>query len=204
MVLLSIQTILLFPKTKILILLGIFFCGIGVLRASIHLNEISSSQKAILDLTSKFSRSVHVEGKIDSLQKQTDTEKSFLLTISKIQSASIKGDRILLILPANTRLSIGDIVEFDDLLSEPKSTSDFSYRNYLLLKEVFALSRPKNIHRLSATNNSFVRFLETSKTLLHTSMEAIYPPDTSAFLGGLLIGEKRGLDERTDSDFKKS
>ncbi|MCD5382992.1 ComEC family competence protein [Candidatus Gracilibacteria bacterium] len=189
-------------------------------------NFLKQSKQSKIE-ESFFEKIKIVQEKTDEKQQWkreiTEQEKFFLRgeNFSDIQKNFLKGEKIfsegkILI---STRFfpeyNLGDEVKIYGKLKKPFENKDFSYKNFLLKDGIFGTMNFGQIKFLGngdffnyswfeKIKYSFFERIFAFKKIFLERIEQIYPSPHSAFLAGLLVGDRKGLPDDVKTDFQKN
>lgn len=98
-----------------------------------------------------------------------------------------------------------DTIRVNWVLSEPFSTEDFSYKNYLRIFGIYGTVRYWKIELLHHEKTpDFFSYLYSLKKYFRNKVSSIYHEPQWSLLNWLLIGEKSGLPNYIIDDFRKN
>lgn len=114
-------------------------------------------------------------------------------------------DRILVSVYVSRNFFYGDRVAVTGKVLEPKIFEDFNYKNYLSRFGVDAVMYYPEITTLSQNHGNRIKaLLLTIKTNFLRQLSQILPEPQNAFLGGLLVGNKRSIPQTLIDNFNRT
>lgn len=127
-------------------------------------------------------------------------EDKTLLTLSDISvDGSTRTDKILVYTERFPEYEYGDRIKFEAKIKEPKGAEvkgEFSYKDYLSRFEIGALVYSPQIELIGQHEGNFFKYyiLKIKQHFISVLAEAI-PEPHSSFLGGVLVGARRGMSQ---------
>jgi len=113
--------------------------------------------------------------------------------------------KVLVQVPRYPEYQYGDGVEIKGKLKEPFESEEFSYKNYLSVSEIYSVMYNPEIKVLGENKGSVIyKYLFSVKHQFQNSIKSILPEPQSSFLGGLLLGDKKGMGEAVLENFNKT
>jgi len=121
-------------------------------------------------------------------------------------SRTIKTDgKILVVAKKYPLYQYGDSIEVSGKLVTPKSSEDFDYQKYLAKDDIFSLVYFPEIKLLAQDQGNWLMGkLLFVKNKFKDSIGQILTEPQGAFLGGLLLGDKRGLPTDLTAAFSRT
>ncbi|MDD2487582.1 MAG: ComEC/Rec2 family competence protein [Candidatus Gracilibacteria bacterium] len=169
-----------------------------------NIENIYSSEILLSDMTSGFSKTVEINGRIGGIEG-TDEERQYIFNIRKIDSRILDKDiDIILKTGSNLKFQKGDIISADMKISEIRNTGEFDYKAYLRMKGIFGQGTLYKYIKAGQEISSFGKAIEMIRSEFLNMIEKIYPSPYSGLLSGILIGEKGGLPKELKTDFNRS
>lgn len=104
--------------------------------------------------------------------------------------------------PRWPELKYGDEVELRGLLTEPFETEEFSYKNYLALREIRSTMSYPSIEKTGeGRGNPVIEFLLGLKTGFENEINRLWHEPVASLMAGLITGSRRGMPESVVEDF---
>jgi competence protein ComEC len=112
---------------------------------------------------------------------------------------------VLVKVPPGEMYHYGDRLRLHGRLETPPVDEDFSYRDYLALKGVYAyMGRAYATPVGENQGNPVLKAIYAIKERALTVVYQIYPDPEASLLAGILLGVEKGIPERVQEDFKKT
>ncbi len=103
------------------------------------------------------------------------------------------------------RYRIGDEVTIRGTLEKPENYSDFDYVSYLARDGIFSIISFPEMEKIGeGKRNALTVYLSKIKRAFEEHIDATLPEPHSAFLKGILLGDRASLPARLVEDFKKT
>jgi len=119
--------------------------------------------------------------------------------------ALVGSGNILVVAKKYPAFQYGDEIEIDGKLTTPKTSEDFDYQKYLAKDDIYSIVYYPEIKLLSQDQGDWLmEKLLAVKLRFKNSVSQILSEPQAAFLGGLLLGEKRGLPADLMADFSRT
>lgn len=179
---------------KVLVLAGVLamFC-FGVVRFEWSVQE------------SKFSRGLNAKGEWEGVVvEDADVRLNSRQLVVRLEGAR---QNILVITDPDKDVTYGDRVLLRGSLTEPEKFegSDFDYKEYLKMNNVYALMRRPQVIVLRRGQGSVVKsFLFGAKSFLVERVGKFVPEPQASLLIGILIGARKTLPEEIVEQFNKT
>ncbi len=133
-------------------------------------------------------------------------DKTTRLTINLDQS----NQKILVITDNFTDYTYGDLIEIMGKLQKPENfLTDqgkvFDYQNYLLVRGIEAISYYPKIKIIAHGQGSIIKAnLFTLKNNFLNNLQQVIPEPAATLAGGLILGDKGGLGQKTEAEFRRA
>jgi len=112
---------------------------------------------------------------------------------------------LLLVAKKYPEYRYGDVLEISGKLKTPVSFEDFDYAKYLAKDDIYSVVYYPEIKLLASNQGSWLQEkLLVLKNIFKNSVNKILTEPQAAFLGGLLLGEKRGLPQELMDNFSRT
>lgn len=112
---------------------------------------------------------------------------------------------ILVVAKKYPEYNYGDILEITGKLKTPQSGEDFDYQKYLAKDDIFSIVYYPEIKLIETGQGKWLmEKLLVVKNKFKNSLEQILSEPQAAFLGWLLLGEKRGLPQDLTDAFSRT
>jgi len=143
---------------------------------------------------------------IIDVYKIKDYNNEYIAKIRKIDWQIIdKNIKSIIIIPSNFKLEKWYTITWTSKLLPLENSPEFSYKSYMLSKNIFFKSYLSSFETESITNPNLVEkyIWKIRKKVLYI-IEKIYPKEEWIFLGGILIGARENLPQELKTDFNNS
>lgn len=145
------------------------------------------------------------------ISKEPDVRKDHIKLTVKTEKLFLENERTvsgLILIKAGLypEYNYGDKVEVKCYLSKPEKIEDFSYDKYLSRYDIYSVCyRPEYIKLTEKDKGNFIiKYLLLFKNKFVESINKILPEPQASFLGGLLLGAKRGIPEEVMNNFNRT
>lgn len=148
-----------------------------------------------------------IEFNAESRYKITESEKVYIAKINKIWSESFSESKInfLVTVPYNFDLDFSNnFVCNARILPIKDFESNFSYKNYMLSKNIFFTSYCSSIDKSSNLERNFADRIDTFRESLILTIKNLYPKDEASFLAWILFWAREDLDKELKDNFNNS
>lgn len=154
-----------------------------------------------------------IVGTIISMPKEKEYKMSYTVQVESINgNTRQKNTKILLEVKKNKKepLQYGDKIKIKAELKMPteaRNTGGFDYSFYLKTKQIYAIATAKeeNITILKEKNTSFwQKMIITIKQSIIERVKMLLPEEEAELFIGILIGERQGIQEEIEENFKNS
>ncbi len=178
------------PRRGILFLLFLFSIALGARCFLVFTAE----EPALLELAG---RTAVVAGVVDDDPDVRASAVRVTVRLSSVNSAAAEG-KILAVLPRDTELAYGDLVEVRGVLEKPESFETntgrvFDYPGYLEARGISLLMQHASLRSSQEGNPSVLRTLFALKAAFERALERVMREPMVSLMEGLLLGEKSGL-----------
>ncbi|MFU8773519.1 MAG: ComEC/Rec2 family competence protein, partial [Anaerolineales bacterium] len=153
---------------------------------------------------------VTVEGILVQPADRRDTYINLKVKVERLQFAenlpftSVDG-LVLAKVPVGEMYRYGDRLRLHGRLETPPVAEDFSYRDYLALKGVYAyMGRAYALPLGENQGNPVLKAIYALKDRALMVVYQIYPDPEASLLAGILLGVDKGIPEQVQEDFKKT
>lgn len=193
------------PYMPLALLFAVFFTAtmFGSVRGSVYLYGETKDA-----LRQYIGASVRVEGTVVADPDRRNTALRVTVAVSKVDGAPSRGV-LLASVPRNAPVSYGDSVRLYGKVSEPKSfTTDtgreFDYPNYLRAQNISVLMQRADVEEVVPGGFSIQKTLFSLKHAFERSLERVMVEPQSSLLEGVLLGEKSGISNDMTNMFVRS
>lgn len=181
---------------------AIIFLALGILRNDLFLSRKESISQI------PYQKDVALEGSISKDPDWGVNNQKIEVAVSYQYSGQAKQEmfgKILLTLDRNLDLRYGDRILVEGKLKAPLNTDGFSYKNYLAMQGIYALSYfPKITIIERGGGNPLMVSLLSWRDSFEGKINAILPEPQSSFLAGLLLGAKKNMSAEVLDDFNRT
>ena len=178
---------LIFRRDKVVKTLALFCLGI---LAALFYFQFFVQKNSPEYISHYVGQEITLQGKIADYPQKDDKNTKLTLKIN-----NIKG-KILVFAPNFPEREYGEEIKVKGKLEEPPVFDEFSYRNYLKGKGIYATIRNPEIETLSGPDHRSIRFwLWRLKTQFEDTINKILPEPEAGLANGLLLGTKTGLSD---------
>lgn len=188
-------------KQKVVILGGFLFLVVlaGIFRFDQH-------EAARPDLSGFYGKPLVLRGVVIEEPERRDSNQHLKIEVETVNAARIKPSFYTLITTRRyPEYKIGDDLELQGFLQQPKNYSDFDYVSYLAKEDIFSTLYFPLIEKVGEEKgNKLTILLAKTKRAFEEKIDSVFPEPHAAFLKGLLLGEKESLPKDLVEDFKKS
>lgn len=204
MILLGIQMFLLFWKTKWFIFFFLLGFTFGYIKTMVVVDSIHSQTKALIEITHNYSWKNTIRGSVRSLISADDTSRTYLLDNLVIENKPLPDIKLKLSVPLNSFIKEWDAIAFSGNIRSILPSDSFAFDKYFLSKDIYGSVSGQNITISWNSLSIYDAWIISLREGFSKHIQAVYPPQTAAFLGGLLFGEKQNLEAGIIDDFKLS
>ena len=190
---LTISSFLIKNQKIILILL------ISIIISNVYLNLKNYQYEKIYK---QFPEEVTIIGTIVSEQKETEYYYAY--------DIKLKNKKFILYIPKEKiiNLEYGMQIQLEGEYSAPEKSRNykgFDYREYLKIKKTYGSIKASNIKIIKEKNvNSILYWSNSVRNKIINTAQEILPYESSSFLTGILIGERKDISEEITESFSKS
>jgi len=166
---------------------------------------IQNNEKQIL-ISPYYNKNVELILKIQNIEKINESNIEYKAKLEKIWTKQIKQNIYSLIkVWKSTKLEKNYIIKSNSKILEIKDFNNFSYKNYLLSKNIFFKSSINNLEVLEKKKLNVIErnILDFRKSFLD-AIYNIYPKNEAVFLGGILLWARESLDKDLKQNFNNS
>ena len=195
-----------FPLTLIWILGVTFFtAGFHYQRTLPDLND-----SGYIAYYADREQKVSLQGDVCSDPDTRDSYTQFMMQTRQIwrsahsTPAPVKG-KVLIRVPPGHRIRYGDRLLVQGYLTTPPHGEEFSYRDYLARKGVYARISPVKVEVLDHRGgNLLLKSIFDVKTRALKVVYRLWPDPEASLLAGILLGEEGGIPEDVEEDFQET
>jgi competence protein ComEC len=170
------------------IMLGV---ALGIFRYNVAVNLPLSP------LAESIGKMVMMRGLIAAEPEQKERYQQAILEINN-------GERVLIRVPRYPELKYGDLVEARGKLSEPENFSDFDWRAYLAKDGVHYEIKNAAVSVTGEGGSEIKRALFALARDFKARLGRLLPEPEGAFMNGILLGDKSGLPQSLNDDFRRA
>lgn len=136
---------------------------------------------------------------------QTDKNLQVVIQVNEVDGiVLVDSVRVLVFVEKIEQISYGDSISLDGEVEEAAVFEDFNYRDYLYGRKISAVLFNPLIKVDAQADISFrVGIFKLKKFLLSSIQKNVAEPE-SAFLAGLLIGDRTGFSDELTTDFNRT
>lgn len=138
-------------------------------------------------------------GTVTSLFHQITDWKWYVLSVSSIDEKPLQDADIMMYIPRNLTLNIGDEVRFDSKIRVVHRDGFFHYPRFLLMRWVQAVTYIPIWEHISSVWD--VSWSEQVRIYTRETLAKLYPSDSAKLLQGIVIGEQQKLPDTLRQSF---
>ncbi|MCD5385237.1 ComEC/Rec2 family competence protein [Candidatus Gracilibacteria bacterium] len=177
---------------------------LGVLTSNYNLIIIEQKEKILNNYFNNKNYEIILE--IKSLNKIDENKKEYIGKLIQIEKQKINNNIGLIVnIYGDKKLEKGYIIKTNTKLYKFKNYNGFSYKNYMLSKNIYFSINSYNYKIIEKNKINIIEksILEFRKKVLKAIYQ-IYPKEEAIFLGGILIGARESLPNDLKQDFNNS
>lgn len=146
-----------------------------------------------------------LEWKILKLDSTSADYRNYILKINKIGDQNI-WENISLLAKTGKKLNLNpwDIIRLKSKIYEIENNSDFDYKTYLRLKNIYWIVYIYSFDVIWKDSSKYEIFIEKIRSSVLTIIKEIYPKDSWDLLSGILIWERNELSSDLKNNFNRS
>ena len=142
---------------------------------------------------------VELTGSVSAQPKKQQNNLAITIEVSTIQTLETEKARearpatgkVLLRLPLSANYAYGDSLRVRGELTEPSDGSDFSYRDYLGHRDVYAMMYYPHVDRLAqGRGNPIMSLIYRLSDYAKQTVDRLFPNPESGLLKGILLGDQ--------------
>jgi competence protein ComEC len=160
-----------------------------------------------ISLEKYFDNSKHdIVIEVQDVYKIKDHNNEYIVKLRGIDGIVMDTNiKSIIVVPSNFDLKKGYIISWSTKLYELENTKEFSYKNYMLSKNIYFKSYISSyeIESIIPLNLVEEQIVKIRNYFLKT-IEQIYPREEGIFLGGILIWARENLPKELKTDFNNS
>ncbi|MFK7780276.1 MAG: ComEC/Rec2 family competence protein [Candidatus Gracilibacteria bacterium] len=204
LVVLFLVYIIIRQKYIFLLLLLVFSTSIGIIVSELNIKKNVLKENILKQYYDNKNHDLIFE--IKNTNKVDEFKTEYTAKLIQIGNNKIrKNIKFTVKIAKNNEIKKGYIIKSNVKLYEFKDFNDFSYKKYMMSKNLFFSS---NIYSYEVTSIIKLNKIEQSiinlRELFLTSIYSIYPKEEAIFLGGILIGARESLPDDLKQDFNNS
>lgn len=176
---------------------------------SIISNSIIIFQNARYDNLYKNMEIVKGEGIVISYKEEREYDDVYKIKIKNIDNKSkYKNTCLYLKIPKKKKIELnyGDKIEFKGEFLEPtlsRNKGGFNYKNYLKTKKIYGSVKLEVIQiKSKIKSSSILRLFNEINIKIKKNIDSTMDKETASIIKGILLGDKKGIEENTQEDFK--
>lgn len=113
--------------------------------------------------------------------------------------------KVLVYAPRYPVYEYGDCLLVFGSLSDPENRGNFDYVNYLKRYGIYKIMYSRSMELIDEkSGNFFFKIIYDFKITVEDKLNSIFSEPYKSFMGGLLMGSRKGLPDRLEADFKKA
>src|SRR3989344_2575325 len=186
-----------FSERKDIVWLSLFILALalGMFR---HLQK---TEIVLREFDSELGQLVEIRGIVDGEPIQKAKSQQLVL---KIPEKS--GQKVLAVIRPYPKFQYGDEVKARGMIAEPENFSeDFDYRSYLAKDGIFYVMSFPEVERIGVMKGSRLhQWLFALKEAFGNKMQSVIPEPESAFIGGLILGQRTAIPEEIIEAFRRT
>lgn len=158
------------------------------------------------DLSPLYGEKVAARGVVWEEPRQTDKAEQIKIKITEIDGGFSKLPFFTLTTVRRyPRYRVGDEVTVRGTLEKPENYSNFDYVSYLARENIFSILSFPEIEKIGeGKRNALTVYLLKTKRAFEGHIDVVLPEPHSAFLKGILLGDRASLPKELVDDFKKT
>ncbi len=194
--------------------------GIGLLRLEKHIIIFGSLIVALIlgiyrfdaverarpDLAKFYGQALTLRGIVWEEPERTSSVARLKVKVSELDSRPVPQEFFTLVtLRRYPEYTLGEKLEIQGLLAGPENFSDFDYVSYLARDDIYSTMSFPLIEKVGeGKGNKLKLILSRTKHAFEEKIDLALPEPHSAFLKGLLLGERESLPKELVEDFKRT
>jgi len=187
-----------------LLILSILWLLIWITISDYNIQKINTNSTNLNNYYDNYNHKLIIE--IKSINKINDFQIEYLSQLIQIWDEKIETNiNLIAKLSKNNILEKWNIISFNSKLYEFKDFNGFSYKKYMLSKNIYFSSNIYSYELLEKWNINFIEknIIELRKLFLSTIYK-IYPKEEAIFLWWILIWARESLPKDLKQDFNNS
>jgi len=190
----------------------ICFCGAAFFAAGFHYRSSlpDLNDPGYIAYHADGERKSTISGIICTNPDLRDSYSQFFMNTKQIrwsahnQATRVKG-KILIRVPPGQRIRYGDRILVQGYLTTPPDGEEFSYRDYLARKGVYARMTPVEVDVVDRHGgNPVLKSIYEVKAQALKVVFRLWPDPEASLLAGILLGDEGGIPDDVERDFQET